>query len=251
MKKLLVGLLFTAAAAAPAIAADIPVKAPPPVIETWDWTGFYSGIDAGWRENRQHVFRVTSPGVPEFNHDRNQAFGSSHWGVQWQYMNFVLGVEGSYNFGKWFQQGSPNGGCPAGPPVFCYTAVDQIFTIGPRAGIVVNRNVLLYGTGGYANGKNYIFANNGPIVVDTGSARHGGWFAGGGVDWMVAHTNTLAVVVGAEYKHIDLGTSRVCSSIDNFACTADVSDIRTRIDSVAVRATLLWNGFGSPVRAAY
>jgi outer membrane immunogenic protein len=36
----------------PALAADMPVKAPPPPAPVWSWTGFYIGADAGYAWNQ-------------------------------------------------------------------------------------------------------------------------------------------------------------------------------------------------------
>jgi opacity protein-like surface antigen len=39
--------------AAPAMAADLALKAPPSMpAAAYDWSGFYLGIDAGWQESR-------------------------------------------------------------------------------------------------------------------------------------------------------------------------------------------------------
>ena len=46
-----IGLL--AFAAAPALAADLPVKAPPmPPAPVWNWTGFYIGVNGGYSWGR-------------------------------------------------------------------------------------------------------------------------------------------------------------------------------------------------------
>ena len=60
MKKYLLGTaaLIALAVATPAAAADMgaryPMKAPPPVAQVWNWTGFYVGINGGygWGESR-------------------------------------------------------------------------------------------------------------------------------------------------------------------------------------------------------
>ena len=40
--------IIAAATVQPAIAADIPVKARPPVIEVWTWDGYYIGANGGY-----------------------------------------------------------------------------------------------------------------------------------------------------------------------------------------------------------
>src|SRR5262245_30980453 len=50
MRKQLLGTLAVLALAGPAMAADLPVKAPvykAQVVDPWAWTGFYVGLNAG------------------------------------------------------------------------------------------------------------------------------------------------------------------------------------------------------------
>ena len=57
MKKLVIASLALAAFAAPAFAADMPVKAPvykaPVIAPVYNWTGFYLGLNAGGSWGRQ------------------------------------------------------------------------------------------------------------------------------------------------------------------------------------------------------
>ena len=49
MKKFLLGTLGLVAMVAPAVAADLPAKAPPPMIPPmFNWSGFYIGGNGGW-----------------------------------------------------------------------------------------------------------------------------------------------------------------------------------------------------------
>lgn len=50
MKRIVWGTLALVAMAAPALAADLPMKAPPPppVIPMYNWSGFYIGGNGGW-----------------------------------------------------------------------------------------------------------------------------------------------------------------------------------------------------------
>ncbi len=52
-----VGLVAFASAAAPALAADMAVKAPPPapLPVIYNWSGFYFGGNGGWGESRNCV----------------------------------------------------------------------------------------------------------------------------------------------------------------------------------------------------
>ena len=54
MKKILGGFVVSALLAGPVAAADMPVKAPPPVIVTvFDWTGCYIGGHVGYAWGKQ------------------------------------------------------------------------------------------------------------------------------------------------------------------------------------------------------
>ena len=52
-----VGLVAVVSHSAPASAADMAVKAPPPapVIPIYNWTGFYIGANGGWGESNSCV----------------------------------------------------------------------------------------------------------------------------------------------------------------------------------------------------
>src|SRR6185437_13548940 len=93
-----------ALASAPAIAADLPMKAralPPAPI--WSWTGFYIGghVGAGWGQDETTInsFSVTPPGVTipaniPFNQNSRSGFlGGGQVGANWQAGWFVLGVQ--------------------------------------------------------------------------------------------------------------------------------------------------------------
>ena len=63
MKKLvLAGAAVAALIAGPAMAADLPVKAPP-IVPVYDWTGFYVGINGGYSFGRSET-DFNFPGFP-------------------------------------------------------------------------------------------------------------------------------------------------------------------------------------------
>src|SRR5258705_11725361 len=70
LKALAASALVAMAATSAATAADMApryTKAPPPVVEVWNWTGFYIGGNAGysWGRGNSHVsFFNTLTGVP-------------------------------------------------------------------------------------------------------------------------------------------------------------------------------------------
>ena len=62
LKTALIGLgAIAVLAGSPALAADMAVKAPPPVmLPVYSWTGFYIGAQAGYglSDLQKHVFRL-------------------------------------------------------------------------------------------------------------------------------------------------------------------------------------------------
>lgn len=106
-----------------AVAADLPIMAPPPpapMLSTtpiaYNWSGFYIGLHGGW-----------GWGDGAFD---DGAVAGGHLGVNWQWNNFVLGVEGD---GSWVDFGP----------------IDSVETIRARGGFAFDR-FLVYGTGGAA-----------------------------------------------------------------------------------------------------
>src|SRR5262245_54695621 len=91
------GLLMSAALAAPALAADMPVKArPSPVAAAYDWSGFYMGIHAGYGWGDTSFTMPGFAGTSEY--DANGFVGGGHVGINWQPNQFVFGIEGALSF---------------------------------------------------------------------------------------------------------------------------------------------------------
>ena len=87
MKKLALGIIgLTAVVAAPAMAADMPVKyvTPPPI---FSWTGCYIGVHvgAGWQKS-DYTSNNADSGVG--------AVGGAQAGCNVQWRQFVVGIEG-------------------------------------------------------------------------------------------------------------------------------------------------------------
>jgi outer membrane immunogenic protein len=82
-----------------ASAADMPVKAPPRVSApppVYNWTGFYVGGHVGYLWGRTHVEEegtVVEDGAPT-----NGVIGGALAGYNWQYNQFVFGLEGDFGW---------------------------------------------------------------------------------------------------------------------------------------------------------
>src|SRR5262245_17374288 len=157
MNKMMTSVLALAAlAASPAIAADLPVKAPPPPAPpaVYNWTGLYSAtvIGGGWEDvNGTYL-------LPPDRHNTSQSRGwwGSAYGAQYQWNNYVLGIEGAYSLPFEDDYGtslSPSADCLSTVANrTCESRIRSYWTVGGKLGIAWN-NWLLYGTGGYASGR--------------------------------------------------------------------------------------------------
>ena len=65
--KVLATAAFAAIVASPVSAADMAVKARPPIVEIWSWTGFYIGGNVGYswgRSDTDVTYINTDTGLP-------------------------------------------------------------------------------------------------------------------------------------------------------------------------------------------
>jgi outer membrane immunogenic protein len=99
MRKFLLSTLGLVSMAAPAFAADLPVKAPPVYVPPpmYNWSGFYIGADGGWgRSNNCWDFFAAGGGMlPAGCFDKSGGIVGGQIGYRWQQPNnhFVFGVE--------------------------------------------------------------------------------------------------------------------------------------------------------------
>src|ERR1700688_4721956 len=98
MKNILLGTIGLVAMAAPALAADLPVKAPPVYVPPmYNWSGFYIGGNGGWGSNDNCLDVVTVAGAvfTDGCHDKSGGIVGGQIGYRWQLPNnhFVGGVE--------------------------------------------------------------------------------------------------------------------------------------------------------------
>jgi outer membrane immunogenic protein len=193
-KKILIGavgaLLLGPTAA---MAADLPVKAPAPVVAVYNWTGFYIGAAAGGSLGfSDHLDRATGLTDTTGYNVKGGLIGGT-LGYNWQVSHIVFGFEGD---ASWVgERGSmPDDGIVAqNAGIFdpgtglsrfsSFTDETWLATARGRVGYAVN-NLLFYGTGGYAGAGvgQGIYDNAHKLLVSSSSTRSG-WTAGGGLEW--------------------------------------------------------------------
>ena len=104
MKKFVFAITAAVILAGPVLAADIPVKARPPVVAAWSWTGCYIGGHGGWQRARvdadygaNTLGQVPGTAISDDLRVRGLTLGGTA-GCNYQIGNWVIGVEGDYDF---------------------------------------------------------------------------------------------------------------------------------------------------------
>jgi opacity protein-like surface antigen len=160
----------------------------------YDWGGFYFGLHSGFQWSD---FDATFTNGNAFGVSHDSQVVGGQIGIQHQFGNFVLGVEGALTVA--FQDDFASTDCP-NPAITCAARFDDVLTIGPRLGWAMGK-WMPYITGGYANAR---FTEKGVVKINnadtrTASERHSGWYIGGGVDMALSHGWTI----GLDYRHYE------------------------------------------------
>lgn len=234
MKKFLVaaaGAVATMIAAQPATAADMPLKARPPVVEVWTWDGYYIGVNGGYSWGRSKttanffndttdVLLSTSQQTIKLN---GPIFGGQI-GFNRQHGNWVWGVEVDAQWSG--QDGNGTFSClpaaancnliTAGPgfgiaPTASFEqSLEWFVTLRGRLGMLLAPTWLAYVTGGAAIGhidtKGVLSGFTGGGVAVSAPFSYDktklGWTVGGGLEGRLTGNWTAKL----EYIYADYGT---------------------------------------------
>jgi outer membrane immunogenic protein len=245
-----------------ALAADMPLKAPPPA-PIFSWLGLYVGVNGGYGWSQSQTVVDTETFNQAFSTSAvagSRSLGGGFGGVQvganfYQWNNWLLGVEAD------FELGDIRGSSAAVVPNFLpgVTAnistshrVDAFGTARGRIGYAWD-STLLYVTGGFAWGRvNYRFqyadSANFSANQDAHPAR-AGYVVGGGIEQALTWWDpNLSVKV--EYQYINLGTQHFTSALLFNGGIATVfsenQDVRTDFHTVRVGLNYRFSGFDAP-----
>jgi outer membrane immunogenic protein len=187
MKKIALGLAILAglATGGSAIAADLPMKAPPPApAVVYDWSGFYVGAQVGGKWNNDDwnttcinaggpplgtcgspLSLIAFPGAPDATSAQSFTNSGFRWGFYGGYNyqvtpNWLVGVEADVGF---YNRSSTVGFIPGCATAACTgifvppfsgdsTTVrnDGDASLRGRLGFIATPDILIYGTGGVA-----------------------------------------------------------------------------------------------------
>ena len=255
MNKLLIASVALAAASlgGPALAADMPVKAPPPPVPVFTWTGCYVGLYIGddWGKfqstvNTPTVRVATSPATPfaatagltgQITNDTHMSgfLGGGTVGCNYQVYNWVWGIE--VDGGVTNKDGQDFLLPPFNPnPANLY--INQIHeswlgTARVRLGYAVWDKWLWYVTGGgaWARVKETEWLQNqaaigvGPTAfqaVNSSTSNIWGWTVGVGTEYALGYGWSIK----SEFLYIDLGTH---SFLNPGYALANAAPVDTRI----------------------
>jgi len=246
MKKLSIAAIGLAALsmAAPARAADMAVKAPPPapVVPIYNWTGFYIGANGGWGQSHGCVDFVTIAGtVAGGCADRSGGLAGGQIGYRWQTNQFVLGLEAQ---GDWAE--IKNTRVSVIDPFISTTGkTDAIGLFTAQLGWAWNAS-LLYVKGGAAVTRNRFDIFNNVTGVGLASAGHTRWGGALGVGWEYGFTPNWTV--GVEYDHLWMGRDNTSFAgvVTPGGFTLTGSGVTQDIDMVTVRVNYRFGGYGAP-----
>lgn len=261
MKKLVFAASILAASAVSAFAADMPARvAKAPVVApvlTYDWSGIYVGgaVGGAWDETSGNLYNIPG-GVRWGSGSDSKLIYGGFGGIQKQWGNFVLGVEGGYNglgsgWNSTIGTGPAGGSCGYPAALSCQGRVNDIWYIGGRLGYAWNR-FMVYGQGGYAQAdidtRGIVNANG--ITFDHAGASHGGWYAGVGAEYAVLDY----LVLGIDYKHYEFDTKQHNCNVAVVTCGGPFffRNVSAEADSVMGRVSFKFNQWPTaPVVAKY
>jgi outer membrane immunogenic protein len=224
-----------------ALAADMPVKAPMvPLPPPFSWTGFYIGGNIGGAWAERHV-TDTITGL-DFSRSSDGVFiAGGQIGYNYQMGNFVLGVEGDFD---WVGNNSNNGAGVVVPGVGTIVATTHdrwISTVAARFGIASD-HWLFYGKagGGWVGTNNFTITNvtTGTTITGGGGRNSSGFLVGAGIEYAFINNWTAKV----EYDYLGLGSRTFVVPVGAPFLVGDVFTTRSRnVQELKVGFNYLFN----------
>jgi outer membrane immunogenic protein len=194
---LLIGICAAAFVAAPAVAADLPVKAPPPPPPPmFSWTGFYIGPNIGGAWSHSSITDTVTGASLGF--DNSGFIGGGQVGFNYQINQFVLGAEWDID-GTSINKTGP-GVTTAFGTLQASVHTDWITTLTGRIGLGWNHWLFYFKGGGAWVSNSATLTNVTTGASISASNTSSGWTAGIGGEW--AWTGPWSAKI--EYDHVEL-----------------------------------------------
>ena len=167
---------------------------------------------------------IAPGGLNGFTTNNSDGIFGFHAGAQWQWGAWVLGAEAALS-GCFRECRSHSGLLTPGVTAntFGEHKITNLFTAGGKLGYAWDR-WMIYASGGWASADlkgtycNTVTGICGPSVTSqNGATRADGWFAGGGLDFMVHKGALVDVLLGVEYQHFDVSNGDQRSAAPRFS----------------------------------
>jgi outer membrane immunogenic protein len=250
MKKfLLAAAAASALVAAPAMAADLAVKAPvykaPPPVYIYSWTGCYVGGNFGGLWARKDWTNATpgslTLGLPISSQDASSWLGGFQGGCNYQFAGgWVIGIQGDYDWTD--AQGSAADQIAIG--FTDQVRVRSLASVTGRVGYAWDRFLGYVKGGGAWERDDYSVFFPGGFLAATAAETRSGWTVGVGGEYAFLEWITGFV----EYDYYDFGT-RSNTFVTPAGVIFGVADIRER--KSVVKAGLNFKFGGAPIVAKY
>ncbi len=193
MKRLLLASAAFAALTTASFAADLSAA---PIEEVDTWSGFYVGLQGGFAFGNLSVDDVAgsppTPGDELYSSDIEGPFGGAYYGTNWQFDNFVVGIDGSVSFASIEDQNDLHD--DANPDV----TIEAFSASRLRLGYAFD-NFMIFAAGGFSLAK-----ANVDDSIDDDDAWLKGFTVGGGIEAKFAENWSARV----EYMFIHYGTEQ-------------------------------------------
>ena len=243
MRKFLLGTagLLALGIAAPASAADMAVKAPPPapLPVIYNWSGFYIGANGGWGQSHNcwdFVF-VVGPAFRDGCRDLSGGVVGGQVGYRWQASQWVFGLEAQ---GDWANFSSSRISL-LDPTLSTRVKTDGLGLFTGQIGYAWNA-ALFYVKGGAAvTADRFRIRDVGTnlVVATTGDDTRWGAAVGAGLEFGFA-PNWSA---GVEYNHLFM-QDRTHTFVDTTGAFFGTDRIRQDVDIVTARINYRFGGPG-------
>ena len=220
-----VGFGFAGMASAADLGRPVmPTKAPA-VIFADDWSGFYIGGHLGGAWSRSG-YTYDNGVLEDFNFNSDSIIGGGHAGLQGQWGQWVLGVEGSFD-------GTDLSQTSVGALTTQSLKIDDIATVTARLGYALPA-WLFYVKGGWAG----IHEKNSSIDETTFTHSFTGWNSGYTVGGGIEYKVTRNWIIGTEFNFYNTKFNR--SGFDSIPLPVRVFDSNADIYSVLFRVSYLF-----------
>jgi outer membrane immunogenic protein len=251
MKKFLLGTLGLVAMAAPAFAADLPMKAPPPVLPPmFNWSGFYIGGNGGWGQS-DNCFAIVDAVFGLLGNECNNRSGGvvgGQIGYRWQQpgSHFVFGLEAQ---GDWANlRASRQSLIDPGLTLTAKTDAIGLFT--GQIGFGWDTWLWYFKAGAAVTGNNLTVTDTtlglGVGIAQANTTRWGGAI-GTGFEYAFAPNWS----VGFEYDHLMLGGQDTVIAAPASFFNGTLLRGSQNVDMLTIRFNYRFGGFGAPVVARY